>query len=582
MKDLHLIQRILLPNLSIKAIDTSYVRMNNALMRYDKGKIYFNKWGHAEFNTYYNALSLNVWKGECGLSELVLSLKGKGNFTANFYYLNQKNEKVALDSTSFELTENETCEVITIQISSLPSLGLLCFELYALDEDAELVSGEWKTPELPKRMVKLGIVVTHFNRKEYVLPSIKRIKSQLLEDPLYRDVINFTVVDNSKNISQEEAMGVNVIPNKNLGGSGGFMRGLLHYKNAADYTHVLFMDDDASCEIDSICRAFNILSHAKNDSTAIAGALLREDISYQLIEQGAFFDRVCIPLFHNLDIRSQSVLSEIEHSQRHSDYGAWWFFAFPLSKVKHWSFPFFVRGDDVLFSMINDFRILTTNGIACYGEDFSTKVSALTRYLDSRSGIVNMLLHENNPRNIIRAHVNLTMATLFSGQYQSVACIRKSIYDVAKGKEFWLENMDMAELRQWINENSTDEKMAPLDLRSYNYDINHNFEKSSRRWLRLLTLNGQILPSNDKTVLQVKGARASLRQIFRYKNIIYFDEKNSTGYFTTIDRIKFFKCLVKLLKDCVYIYHNFHKMKSKYNTDIDSLTSKEIWEDAYK
>lgn len=581
MKDLNLIQRIIFPNLDIKAVDTSYIRLKNALMRYDEKKVSFNKWGSADFSTYYNALSLNVWKLECGLNTVCLKLIGKGEFTANFYYLNKKNERVNIDSVSFELNEFHENYILSLDLKKLPYRGLICFELIALNDGAELSSGAWYTQDTPKRDVKLGITITHFNRKAYVLPSIKRVKTELLEDPLYKGKIDFTVVDNSQNITQEESMGVNVIPNKNLGGSGGFMRGLMHYKDAGNYTHVLFMDDDASCEIDTICRAFNILSFAQEDSTAIAGALLREDISYLLIEQGAYFDRVCIPLFHNEDVRSKSTLTNIEHTTRHAGYGAWWFFAFPLEQLKHWSFPFFVRGDDVLFSMTNNFHIVTSNGIACYGEDFSTKVSAFTRYLDSRSGLVNMLLHEDSSKNAIRAHVNLTMSTLFSGQYKSLDCIRKSIYDVDKGANFWLNNMDTTEIRQWIGAHTVDEKMLKIDLRKISYDVNNNDESKIRRFLRLITFNGQLLTSNKRTVLQKKGARASLRQIFRYQNIIYFDQDTSTGYITQINRLKFFKYLLLLLKDCVFLRVNFKKMKKMYLRELNNLTSENIWKDNF-
>lgn len=86
------------------------------------------------------------------------------------------------------------------------------------------------------------------------MPAIKRVKKNILDNPEYKDKILFTVVDNSKNITNEEASGVNIIPNENTGGSGGFMRGLLHYENDTNATHVLFMDDDASCETESITR----------------------------------------------------------------------------------------------------------------------------------------------------------------------------------------------------------------------------------------------------------------------------------------------------------------------------------------
>lgn len=63
--------------------------------------------------------------------------------------------------------------------------------------------------------MKLGVVITHFNRKQYVVPAIQRIESQLLNDPQYEGKIDLVVVDNSKNITQEEA-GIKpiIIPNK--------------------------------------------------------------------------------------------------------------------------------------------------------------------------------------------------------------------------------------------------------------------------------------------------------------------------------------------------------------------------------
>ena len=74
------------------------------------------------------------------------------------------------------------------------------------------------------------------------------------------------------------------------------------------------------------------------------------------------------------------------------DYGAWWFFAFPIAAVRRFAFPFFVRGDDVSFGLDNGFDIVTLNGIACFGEEFSAKHGPLTAYLDARYHLVLALL----------------------------------------------------------------------------------------------------------------------------------------------------------------------------------------------
>ena len=94
--------------------------------------------------------------------------------------------------------------------------------------------------------------------------------------PRYQDNIGLTVIDNSQNISRDEAQGITLIPNNNLGGSGGFTRGLLHLKDEGSFTHCLFMDDDASCEVESIRRCYHLLQFAVTERFAVSGVLMRE------------------------------------------------------------------------------------------------------------------------------------------------------------------------------------------------------------------------------------------------------------------------------------------------------------------
>uniref|UniRef100_UPI0025A6678A glycosyltransferase n=4 Tax=Enterobacteriaceae TaxID=543 RepID=UPI0025A6678A len=411
------VQSVLMPSKSLKANERSYINLENAYCDIISGSIIFGLNGYASFDTYYNSISLSVWNDLCDIGALQLSLRGTGSFFIQQVFKNESNDEIILESCHMQLSPDIDSKLPIIKFSELPKKGLLFFKVWATKDECKLMSGKWSSLLAPRQDVKLGIVITHFNRKQYVLPSLQRISEQLLTDQFYKDRIDFAVIDNSQNITQEESCGITIIPNENLGGSGGFTRGLKYFHERGDITHVLFMDDDASCEIDSIKRAYSILRFSKEEDTAISGALLREDITYSLIEQGATFDRVCRPSHHGKDVRLTSTLLDIEYSDAVNGYGAWWFFAFPLSLVTSYPFPFFVRGDDVLFGMMNSFNIISPMGICCYGEDFSTKVSALTRYLDFRSGYVNMLYHNESALKIIRSYINLSLSVLFSAQY---------------------------------------------------------------------------------------------------------------------------------------------------------------------
>lgn len=576
------IQSVLIPNQSLKINEKSYINLENAYCDLLSESIIFGVNGYASFDTYYNAISLSVWNDLCDINSLKLSLRGSGDFFIQQVIKNESNDEIILASCHMQLSPNIDSDLPIIKFSELPKKGLLFFKVWSTTDGCKLMSGKWSSLLAPRQDVKLGIVITHFNRKQYVLPSLQRISEQLLTDQFYKDRIDFVVVDNSQNISQEESCGITIIPNENLGGSGGFTRGLKYFHERGDITHVLFMDDDASCEIDSIRRAYSILQFSKAKNTAISGALLREDITYSLIEQGASFDRVCRPSHHGKDVRLTSTLLDIEYSNTINGYGAWWFFAFPLNSVTSYPFPFFVRGDDVLFGMMNAFNIISPMGICCYGEDFSTKVSALTRYLDFRAGYVNMLYHKQPAFKVIKAYINLYLSVLFSGQYSSLKCIRRSLTDTMNGDSFWQNNVSMKDVREDIALKASDEKPIPIDISKISYIINNNEESKIRRIIRLFSLNGILLPFKKDLVLHKKGSRASLRQIHRYSDILYYDENTKTGFTVKVNRMKFLKSLLLMCFDCLNILIRHKILIRKYARIVPNLANKDFWTKVYK
>ena len=234
----------------------------------------------------------------------------------------------------------------------------------------------------------LGIGMTTFRREETVRAAVARLGSAIAAHPLYHDAIDITVVDNGQTLRPEDVPAARLLPNRNLGGTGGFMRSLLLYQDSGRHMHCLFMDDDASCEAGSIFRTLTFLRHAKDPKTAISGAMLYENIQFLQWENGAWFDGGCHSLKRNVDLRDSASLLENEEEPDKPVYGAWWFFCFPLAQVRQYALPFFVRGDDIDFSYANDFTIVSLNGVSCWQQDFKTKESPLTVYLFMRSHIV--------------------------------------------------------------------------------------------------------------------------------------------------------------------------------------------------
>lgn len=161
--------------------------------------------------------------------------------------------------------------------------------------------------------------------------------------------------------------------NQNLGGTGGFARGMLSLIDGGTHIHALFMDDDASCETESIARALALLFHGRMPRLAVTGSLISESRPWQLLENGARFDGYVQPIGIGRNLHQVLALLDCGRGDPRPNYGAWWFFAFGRADVQRGPFPFFVRGDDIFFGLHNDFEVITTLGIACQGEDFHVK-----------------------------------------------------------------------------------------------------------------------------------------------------------------------------------------------------------------
>lgn len=583
----HVIQHLVMPSLAFDAPEEMYVRMRNDNVRANlsEGRLQFDANGRVSFDTFFNSITIDIWKTHTKVIDLQLHLRGSGRFMVRFG-LNRIGHAHRWLAEHF-ITLNPDQDAL-IPVDSWPILknGMLYFSLEAM-EPGSIIAGHFATITAPQRAVKLGIVITHFNRKQWVLPAITRIRNELLNDPLYKGRIELVVVDNSQNITAEEAEGITLIPNKNLGGSGGFTRGLLHLKDHGGFTHCLFMDDDASCEIESIRRAYNLIRHNNTSELAISGSLLRETNPSILHEKGgSFIGGGWRPLKHGLDMRHLHDLLEAENQRENIDYGAWWFFIFDISYPKHFAFPFFVRGDDAQFGLQNNFNIVTLNGVGCWGEDFWLKEGPLTRYLSARATfVIDLCFSSMSLLSMIKVMTRWFTTSLFSQNYASARAVNLAILHFIKGPSFFMKNIDTSEIIKHITSFSSSEKMIPMKKTDLIFAYPKNHESKLRKTLRFITLNGILLPSilyKETPIFQEKHFRAIYRQVFLRKSIFYYSEPIGFGYVTKLNKKIFFTESFKFFALCLRFLFIYKKLLKEYKESIKSSTTEKFWRNIYK
>ena len=584
------LQRSVFPKIDLCTEQDLYFRVNE-FARFDlkENIIYFEKNGRIFTDTYFNSFTIGKWKNNTIIEDLNLKIKFKGKikliFKLNHLYFNTK----ILNELCFE--SKEVKEVL-IPLSFFEDLkdGMLFFEIRGL-ETSEVYSFEYFTNTQVKHNINLGIVITHFNRQQYVLPALERLKKELIEIPEFKGKVSLNIIDNSQNLPEVE--GVNIIKNANLGGAGGFTRGLIYLQDQKKYTHCLFMDDDASCEVEGIKRTINLLEFAKKDNLSIAGAMLNEAKSYIQYENGAKFPGYWQPINSNFDLRDYRCLLKNEEEVAIPAYGGWWFFAFPISEVRHYAFPYFVRGDDIGFGLSHKFNIITLNGISSWQGDFEIKNGVVPAYLDARNHIMQRF-HNLVPcslKSIIKISLLFLARNLLTYNYETALATVCAVEDVCKGPNFWRENVNMMKRRPEIASLAKEEKVVDISLSDIDSSIPSEEdmdgiekevkEKKIKVLFRYFTLNGHLIPKiffKAGMPQEKKGFGGTLRKVFRYKEVLYLHKLSKKGYIVKHSKAKFFKVLFRYFGAILKLSLKYRKLHKEYLATYDEFTSREFWE----
>lgn len=579
----NILYKFISPTLELCCEEQIYYKFSGSKIYYsfEDSCIHMGEETVADLLTYFNAFSACKWAKYTNIGNLsaYVDFKGKANII-----LVHKNEfgEHNLHCYTISSLERETFE---LPIGNYPTTGILGLKIFAHTESV-LFGGGWLSSDPETQPVKLGIGITTFKREAAVKAAVGRLSRAIAAHPLYSTSIDITVVDNGQTLSPEDVKGATLIPNKNLGGTGGFMRNLLHYKDAKIFTHCLFMDDDASCEPGSIFRSMSFMKHAKDSSMAISGAMLSENIKFMQWENGAWFDKCCHPLHCNYDLRNPEMLLANEKEEAPAPtYGAWWFFMFPINHVNMYSFPFFVRGDDVEFSYINKFQIVRMNGIATWQEDFKIKESPMTLYLDTRSHIIHHLVLKHidcGPTQILKMVWSFFNRFNRAYQYDTANAIAMAFSDILEGPQYWLNNMDTSKIRATIKKKYIIEASRPLRKNYQNIpEAKENIRlRFFTKFIRRISLNGHLLPSSmvHKEFVRLNKYQVPfIQRMFLRDKVLICNEINKTEMELKRNSKYFLYNLFYMLLISAKFYTRFGHLKKVYRNFMMALKTNEFW-----
>ena len=542
------------------------------------------------FDTWFNLFNIGKWRRHCAPGALRLWLEGAGELAVTVTLEGEDSSAERVLSRVITLNPGQGEALDLSHVAGMEfQAAVLFLEVTALGRGA-LHRADWQTDAPRRRTPELMLSVTTFRREAEVARTVARFEEYMQKSPV-RDHIRMTVVDNGQSLDLPDSPHVTVIGNENLGGSGGFARGMLAARDTGA-SHCLFMDDDAATHMESIERTWCFLAWAVDPSTTVAGAMIHASWRWSIWENGARFHGRCIPQHLGTDLRDPEEMLDMEFASTPPApgdfYGGWWFFAFPLDHAQHMPFPFFVRGDDVSFSLANDFEIVTLNGVASFQESFTDKESPQTWYLDLRS---HMAHHLSLPGREIGARGLLKTATWFflrnlpRMHYDTLAAIRLAMEDVMRGPGFFEAHADMAERRGDLKALTTDETWAPAPPPHALPPVRSEAPPVWYRMAMKLTLNGLLVPFFRRTgrhiTLEARN-RGRLGWIWGASRITFLSADRQRCYTVTHSKRRAWEETVAFVRTALALRRAYPQLLEEWRGSYDRLTGETWWRDRLK
>lgn len=539
-----------------------------------------------EFFTYFNAFSLEKWKKYTAIDHAYLQLKVKGTLGIQLFghYMNNNIiEKEVLSENYYECDETET---ILIPIPFDVKSQVVSFQVFAYS-DISIYEGSYLADISTDKMneVELSLVTVTFRKEDFITRNLRLIENEIIySDEEIADHIFVRVIDNGRTLNTEEWNGerIHIYQNPNVGGSGGYTRGMIETLRDETFnaTHALLMDDDVKILPESIIRTYNLLRCLKPEyrDHFISGAMLyyekmhvqHEDVGF-VSEDGTYGPRKPSMEMH---LATSVLLNEKIYEDQPNNYAGWWYCCIPRTKLSldRLSLPLFIRGDDVEFSIANHAKFITMNGICIWHMGFVTKFNMPMEFyqvhrnsliIQATSGVTPEVDYLKRIKDIFDKEIS---------RYNYVGCdlLLDAVDDFLKGPEFLMKPEGETIMKQQTS------RVKPLvDIRQNFADIYVDYDKiykfyegklfSKRKLKRYFkTHNWQLLPkfmmNHEPAVVAYDWFDIPEKQ-YRHDVVLAVNPHNQTGVLRYRSRSEY----LRLMK-------RYREIRRNYNKNMEKVT----------
>lgn len=554
----------------------------------------------ADMVSYFNCLQIGRWKRYTYARNFKLHLIVSGKFSVELLSVFTSSA-----NANFEVLKNESYNsgekaefVIDIPETDKALIGIVVTALSELHFYEGWYSAEVEEESI--RDVKISLVTTTFRKQSYIKSNMRMLKNKVLDEKSeLKGHLFVHVIDNERALNPQEfdCEDLKIYPNPNVGGAGGFTRGMIEaMKLEQKPSHVLLMDDDVLIMDESLYRTYFLLRIVKEEYAGrfVSGAMFDYDLRERQYEDVGCVNRVTGaygPVKPPMDMRWISSLiknEQMSDSEAPDSYAGWWFCCIPVTHIEERGLPVpvFVRGDDVEFSLRNKPGFLTLNGINIWHVGFAGKFNAAMELyqVHRNSLVIQAASGVCGEVNFIERIKPLFWKEITRFAYGNAELLLDSIEDFLKGPEYITTLNGEESLKEHAAKNEKLVAASSLEYPNADKDDPYDYVKMSlfAKGIYVLTINGHLLPNfllkNYPAVISFDWFFCPGKNFLR-KKLIAVNPHDSTACLRNISRKQCFPLIRRYLKVMGSYKKNHEAVEAAYSTQFQKMTSDAFWKE---
>lgn len=469
------------------------------------------------------------------------------------------------------------------------------------------------TVDSPEKIRPTAVTICTMNRADDCLGNLFALADSLPAldtlDAIYVADQGTDTVDSREGFAEvAERLGdkLHYIKQPNLGGAGGFTRGLYEVAGSTDTEHanVLFMDDDVLLEPDLIIR-LTAFSNCAANPMIVGGQMLNLLHPHQLHVGAEYAELNTLepgqPVPHSLSTADLLGVDEEtgkpNRQERRVDagYNGWWSCLIPYEVVKTigYPLPFFFQWDDAEYSYrarAHGFPTVTLPGAGVWHADFHWKDwDEWHRYFNLRNSIITAALHSPFDLNLLsRVLLAQLVRYLLSMQYGLSATLIAAVEDFLKGPDILHDGgvAAMKRIREIRAQYPETKRYAPTEVPGIPSNdisiINTAPRPSLQRLVLLKRIIYRLLGKHRFELGAIPSDEAHWWHVSQFETAVVTDASQEGVRVRRYDRQKMFE----LAKRGVQVINRLRKegkaVQEEYKRALPRLTSRENWKRLYQ